>query len=374
MNLILCEASEVDADGLISLAGARAAHIRGVLRAKPGDTVRIGIVDGPRGRGEVVALDDSRVVLRCELDTAVAPAPAVDLLLAVPRPKVLRRLWAQLAALGVGRIILTNAARVERQYFDTHVLEESTWRPLLIEGLQQAGDTRLPRVSIHRQFRILIEDELAPVSSGELRLVAHPGGDRSAARRRARAAASSRDAGHRAGGRLERLRAGAAEAARLRGRSAWARAPFAPTPRALPCWRCSTRRCDRRFVLAGAVRFLHEVESDPDDRCAGLRYGAEAVTARQQISAQQVAGVLIGKAAGPATPVAESPEPRWGRATVTWDPERWPSNRSDWNDWPAHWELRRVADVQEVPAGVREELERLGCSIPRYALEPSRRR
>jgi 16S rRNA (uracil1498-N3)-methyltransferase len=180
MNLILCEASEVGADGLISLAGVRAAHIRGVLRAKQGDTLRIGIVDGPRGRGEVVALDDNRAVLRCELDTTVAPAPAVDLLLAVPRPKVLRRLWAQLAALGVGRIILTNAARVERQYFDTHVLEESTWRPLLIEGLQQAGDTRLPCVSIHRQFRILIEDELAPVSSGELRLVAQPGADRPA--------------------------------------------------------------------------------------------------------------------------------------------------------------------------------------------------
>jgi hypothetical protein len=98
----------------------------------------------------------------------------------------------------------------------------------------------------------------------------------------------------------------------------------------------------------------------------GFAMALHAVTARQQISAQQVAGVLIGKAAGPATPVTESPEPRWGRATVTWNPERWPSNRSDWNDWPAYWELRRVADVQEIPAGVREELERLGCSIPRY--------
>jgi 16S rRNA (uracil1498-N3)-methyltransferase len=179
MNLILSESSEVDADGIVTLAGARAAHVRGVLRAKRGDTVRIGVIDGPRGRGEVLALDEDRAVLRCEFDAPVPAPPAVDLLLALPRPKVLRRLWAQLAALGVGRIILTNASRVERQYFDTHVLEESTYRPLLIEGLQQAGDTRLPRVSIHRQFRILVEDELEPLSSGELRLVAHPGGDRS---------------------------------------------------------------------------------------------------------------------------------------------------------------------------------------------------
>jgi 16S rRNA (uracil1498-N3)-methyltransferase len=105
--------------------------------------------------------------------------PAVDLLLALPRPKVLRRLWAQLAAIGVGRIVLTNAARVERHYFDTHVLEASTYRPLLIEGLQQAGDTRLPRVSIHRQFRILVEDELDALSTDAARLVAHPGSHRS---------------------------------------------------------------------------------------------------------------------------------------------------------------------------------------------------
>ncbi len=179
MNLILCESSEVDADGVVTLAGARAAHVRGVLRAQRGDTVRIGVVDGPRGQGEILALDDCRVIVRCELDATAPPPPAIDLLLALPRPKVLRRLWAQLAALGVGRIVLTNASRVERQYFDTHVLDEATYRPLLIEGLQQAGDTRLPRVSIHRQFRILIEDELAASSGDDVRLVAHPGVDRS---------------------------------------------------------------------------------------------------------------------------------------------------------------------------------------------------
>ena len=50
MNLILCESSEVDADGVVTLTGARAAHVRGVLGAKPGDVIRIGVVDGPRDR------------------------------------------------------------------------------------------------------------------------------------------------------------------------------------------------------------------------------------------------------------------------------------------------------------------------------------
>ncbi|MEO5822199.1 MAG: RsmE family RNA methyltransferase [Vicinamibacteraceae bacterium] len=178
MNLILCESHEVGAGGLVTVTGTRAAHIRGVLGARCGDTVRIGVVDGPKGPGEIVAVDDTQVVLRSEFGTDVPAPPAIDLLLALPRPKVLRRLWAQLAALGVGRIALTNASRVERDYFDTHVIEESTYRPLLLEGLQQAGDTRLPRVSIHRQFRILVEDELDAWSADAMRLVAHSGSHR----------------------------------------------------------------------------------------------------------------------------------------------------------------------------------------------------
>jgi RsmE family RNA methyltransferase len=87
----------------------------------------------------------------------------------------LRRLWAQVAALGVGQIILTNAERVERNYFDTHVLTEACYRPLLIEGLQQARDTWLPVVSVHKQFRVLIEDDLPALFPDGLRLVAHPG-------------------------------------------------------------------------------------------------------------------------------------------------------------------------------------------------------
>jgi len=176
MNLILCEAADLQESGTITLTGVRATHVREVLRAAAGDEVRVGIVDGPSGRGTIVSIADDRVDLRCQFDDeTVPPRPAIDLLLALPRPKVMRRLWAQLAAIGVGRIILTNASRVERHYFDTHILSQETYRPLLIEGLQQARDTRLPLVSIHRQFRILIEDDLDQLSDADQRLVAHPG-------------------------------------------------------------------------------------------------------------------------------------------------------------------------------------------------------
>jgi RsmE family RNA methyltransferase len=91
----------------------------------------------------------------------------------------MRRLWAQLAALGVAQIILTNAERVERNYFDTHVVTPECYRPLLIEGLQQARDTRVPVVSIQKQFKVLLEDRLDGLFPNGLRLLADPSAEKS---------------------------------------------------------------------------------------------------------------------------------------------------------------------------------------------------
>ncbi len=181
MNLILLDERDRGDAGDVTLSDARAAHLLNVLKVAPGQTVRVGQIDGPLGVGTVVSAADGVVTMRCAFEAAAPPLPRVDVLLALPRPKVMRRLWAQLSALGVGQIILTNAERVERHYFDTHVLEEPCYRPLLIEGLQQARDTRVPRVSIHRQFKILVEDHLDALFADGLRLVADPGGTTSVA-------------------------------------------------------------------------------------------------------------------------------------------------------------------------------------------------
>lgn len=178
MNLILLEPGELDPAGGVTVTGPRAAHLTSVLRVTSGQPVRVGVVDGPVGVGIVTHVHDDAVRLACTFSTDIPPRPAVDLLLAMPRPKVLRRLWAQLAALGVGRVMLVNAARVERHYFDTHVVAAATYRPLLIEGLQQARDTRVPAVSVHRQFRPFVEDELDACAGGARRLVADPSATR----------------------------------------------------------------------------------------------------------------------------------------------------------------------------------------------------
>ena len=178
MNLIILQPDDFRDDGLAVLSDGRARHIRKVLKAEPGKTLRIGLLNGPFGTGTVLAVDQHEVCLQCVVEESAPPKPRIDLLLAMPRPKVLKRLWAQLAALGVGQIVLVNADKVERFYFDTHVLEPDFYNARLIEGLQQARCTHLPEVLIRRRFKPFVEDELGGLFGDHLKLLADPAGER----------------------------------------------------------------------------------------------------------------------------------------------------------------------------------------------------
>ena len=178
MNLILLQPDDFCDDGLAVLSDERARHIRKVLKAEPGKTLRVGLVNGALGKGVVLSVDQHAVSLECILEEGVPPKPRIDLLLAMPRPKVIKRLWAQLATLGVGRIVLVNAEKVERFYFDTHVLDPQFYTARLIEGLQQARCTHLPEVLIRQRFKPFVEDELDGLFGHSLKLLADPSGEK----------------------------------------------------------------------------------------------------------------------------------------------------------------------------------------------------
>jgi 16S rRNA (uracil1498-N3)-methyltransferase len=162
-NRLLLEASELLDEGeelcaLLQPGDARSTHLSEVLRPTSGRTLRVGVVNGPRADATVAgsAVDGWRLSWRKEDMQPALPTPAVDLLLALPRPKVMRRLWAPLSALGVGVVYVTNASRVERNYFDSHVAAGSV-REQLLRGLEMAGDTRLPPILLSRRLPPVVD-------------------------------------------------------------------------------------------------------------------------------------------------------------------------------------------------------------------------
>lgn len=176
MNLLLLEPGDVAGDGTARVTGRRLAHVRDVLAPEIGRTLRVGLLGGRLGTARVAALSDRELVLEpAALVEDPPPRAGVDLLVAVPRPKALAKLLPAVAALGVDRLVLVNAARVEKSYFDAGVLEPPSVGALLRLGLEQARDTVLPEVLVRPRFRPFVEDECDALLSGtDLRLVAHP--------------------------------------------------------------------------------------------------------------------------------------------------------------------------------------------------------
>ncbi|MFM2153697.1 MAG: hypothetical protein RL199_2132, partial [Pseudomonadota bacterium] len=176
MNLVLLHPEDLDGD-VATLHDRRARHIREVHRVAAGDALTVGLVDGLVGTGTVLAVTDDEVRLRVTLERAPPVVPGIDLLLAMPRPKTLRKVLAGATAMGVKRVVLVNAARVEKSYFDSPLLKPEELREELILGLEQSRDTAMPEVLVRERFRPFVEDE-APVLWGlARRLVAHPMGE-----------------------------------------------------------------------------------------------------------------------------------------------------------------------------------------------------
>jgi len=177
MNLLLLLDEDFIAPRRARLAGRRLAHAREVLGAKPGDTLKAGRLGGRMGTGRIVKLDADTLELEVELEEEPPAKLPLTLLLALPRPKALDRCLQSAAALGVARIVLLNAWRVERAYWASPKLEAAHLREQLILGLEQSRDTVLPELHLARLFVPFMEKELPAFAEGARKLLAHPGAE-----------------------------------------------------------------------------------------------------------------------------------------------------------------------------------------------------
>ena len=144
----------------------RAVHIREVLRAAVGDSIRVGLLGGLCGQGVIEALEPGGVSLRVELGEPPPPRHRFDIVLALPRPKMLRRILRQCAEFGVANLHLMNSARVEKSYWQTPLLQPEKLNEALLMGLERSRDTVLPTVHLHKRFRPFVEDQLPTLSAG----------------------------------------------------------------------------------------------------------------------------------------------------------------------------------------------------------------
>ena len=166
MNILVLEAAEIGAS--IPRADRRWAHVKKVLKKGPGDRIEAGIAcdadsaaEGTLGEAAIRSLNEDELVLdfvpfpgQAGMPPALAP---LSLVLGFPRPIQAARILKDLTSLGVSEIHLAGTELGEKSYAQSSIFKERDFRGSLIEGAEQAGNPRLPRVFTHWTLKRCLE-------------------------------------------------------------------------------------------------------------------------------------------------------------------------------------------------------------------------
>jgi RsmE family RNA methyltransferase len=174
MNLVILYPQDFIDHQQVILSDRRYEHIRNIHQAQEGDQLQVGLLNQKMGVAHITDINDTSVSLSVTLDqTAPQPLP-LTLIIALPRPKMLKRILQTCATMGVKKIIFINSYRVEKSYWQTPLLTPEKIDEQLILGLEQGKDTLLPEVILEKRFKPFVEDRLPNICQNTLALVAHP--------------------------------------------------------------------------------------------------------------------------------------------------------------------------------------------------------
>ncbi|MBP2281343.1 RsmE family RNA methyltransferase [Psychrobacter sp. PL19] len=172
MNCILLPAANFSLANALIDAPEQIEHINKILGAQVGDTLKIGQLGGHLGTAIIDEMTSEQIQLgNVQLSLAPPPKLEVTVVLALPRPKVLRRLIMDMTALGVRDIVLINSYRTQKSYWQSPLLARLD--EFVLEGLQQGVDTIAPRITLQKRFKPFVEDQLASLITNRA-IVAHP--------------------------------------------------------------------------------------------------------------------------------------------------------------------------------------------------------
>jgi RsmE family RNA methyltransferase len=175
LNTLLYNRDDILPTGQVRIADHRVDHLLQVLKIALHDTLKVGQLSGQLGSAKIAYIGDKEVILDVTLNQSPPPKLPVSLILALPRPKMLRRIFRSIAELGVAELHLINSYRVEKSYWKSPVLNSETTHNYFLQGLEQAQDTVPPNLHLHTRFKPFVEDVLPSIIGEQRALVAHPG-------------------------------------------------------------------------------------------------------------------------------------------------------------------------------------------------------
>lgn len=176
MNCILLFESDFidEQKSVVRVSGRRKDHIESVFRAVPGKEYKVGLLNGPLGSGRVVNIDSEKLEMAITLNQPPPAALPLILIMALCRPKSLKKSIEVATSLGIKQIFVIESWRVEKSFWTSPLLEPERILEHVYLGLEQAKDTVAPKIEFRKRFKPFVEDEVPQIIKGTRPLVAHP--------------------------------------------------------------------------------------------------------------------------------------------------------------------------------------------------------
>ena len=164
MNIILLKKQDfINHSTTAIIRDDRLVHIRQVLNPNVGQSLKVGLLGGNCGYGIVESINSYGIILQIVLNEPAPHRHPFDIVLALPRPKMLRRILRTIAEYGVENLHLINSARVEKSFWQSPLLTPEKIHDALIVGMERSKDTLMTNVKLHRRFRPFVEDQLPEI-------------------------------------------------------------------------------------------------------------------------------------------------------------------------------------------------------------------
>src|SRR4051794_37754180 len=154
MNLILFEPHELETPLIWS--DPRAEHITQILHLGVGDEFAAGVIEGAIGKARITSMHEGMMSLAFEWGETPRQLPALTLVIGLPRPPTARKVLNEVTSLGVSAMHFVLTDLGEKNYAQSPLWSSGEWRRHVINGAQQAVDTRLPEVTYARRLTEVI--------------------------------------------------------------------------------------------------------------------------------------------------------------------------------------------------------------------------
>ena len=174
MNQLLLFEEDMISENAALIKGRRFLHMKEILKNDEGDSLRVGIKNGKSGTAEIVSMDNDSAQISFSLNDAPPGALDVVLVLALCRPKSMKRALYYAVSMGVKEIHVIRSYRVDKSYFSSPIISEEGIFETSLLALEQCRDTVFPEVKIHKLFKPFVEDMLPSISDNKYKILSHP--------------------------------------------------------------------------------------------------------------------------------------------------------------------------------------------------------